>query len=92
MPPGGALIFEVRKDGGQLFVSAAFAVEPPDIMRDPDKLLGPQPIKDWLKVAKMVPVSILCTRKRRDGSCPIAEFTSLTAAAGDNKACVTDPR
>ena len=92
MPPGGALIFEVRKDGGQLFVSAAFAVEPPDIMRDPDKLLGPQPIKDWWKIAKMAPVSILCTGRRRDGSCPIAEFTSLTAAAGGNKVCVTDPR
>jgi 4-phytase/acid phosphatase len=92
MPPGSALIFEVRKDGGRLFVSSAFAVEPPDIMRDPEKFLGPEPITDWLKVAKMVPLSIPCTGKRRDGSCPMAEFTRLTAPARDNKACVTDQR
>ncbi|MGH6834311.1 MAG: histidine-type phosphatase [Methylocella sp.] len=85
MPPGGALIFEVRKAlDKQLYVYAFFAAESPDTMRQGDKA-----------VAEMRPVSIPCTGKGNDGSCSIAEFIKLTDKALDNKAkevCVTDLR
>jgi 4-phytase / acid phosphatase len=85
MPPGGALIFEVRKESdNQLYVDVSFAAQPPGTMRQ--EMPG----------AKMVPVSIKCSGTTRiDGRCSMDEFIDLAEQAFDNevaKACVTDVR
>ncbi|MGB6177538.1 MAG: histidine-type phosphatase, partial [Methylocella sp.] len=89
MPPGGALIFEVRKESdNQLFVNAVFAAQSPETMRQEDKAEA-----EMKAEAKMVAVSIPCARKRIDGSCSMKEFTHLTGKAVKNEAnpvCVTD--
>jgi 4-phytase / acid phosphatase len=69
MPPGGALIFEVRKHSdNQLHVYAWFAAQPPDIMRN------------RTRGAKKWPVSISC---ERDGSCTMDAFLDLVEHALD---------
>ena len=89
MPPGGALIFEVRQAANQEpSVSAFFAAQSPDDMRLPRKpgITRPPP--------PMAQVGINgCGRA--DGSCSMTAFVGLAKHALDydaNKDCITEWR
>jgi 4-phytase/acid phosphatase len=84
MPPGGALIFEVRQPPDKpeapenQRVYAFFAAQSADTMRELDK-----------KAPTIVPVYIPCPGGA--GSCSVSEFRQLAAKAIDaNNDCITD--
>jgi 4-phytase/acid phosphatase len=87
MPPGGALIFELRKAPGQgPSVHASFAAQSPDEMRkQPDEMR-----KQTGQPPARVPVPIKACGGS-DGSCSMPNFQAIIGPILDkNEHCVTD--